>query len=90
MEYNPKGCRFIVGINGTAQWCGKPGREDSSYCAEHHALCHVPVGSAAEAKEIRRIERMAKIVGGKAPVANAVLSDKFLRALDTKSRRRHL
>jgi hypothetical protein len=56
------GCRFLDGNNRA---CGRPCRIGSSYCHDHHALTHIPVGSRAETVCVRAIERLATAVGGK-------------------------
>jgi hypothetical protein len=56
------GCRYLV--RGSLRQCGRAQRAGSPYCAEHHRLCYLPRGSAAErlrlaedAADLKRIER---------------------------------
>ena len=67
MHYTPDGCRYITGHNGTAQWCGRKEKPGSSYCPDHHALCHIAPGSEEECAARDRIQRLA------AAAANIVL-----------------
>lgn len=41
----PTTCRYIAGERpyGDHPWCDAPTVKDSSYCAEHHAVCFVPL-----------------------------------------------
>jgi len=42
-----RGCQFIIGDHRGPDWrfCGEPRvRQDSSYCAAHHAVCYVRTG----------------------------------------------
>src|SRR6266566_9928501 len=63
------GCAYILDaiLSGSAgpPYCGGPRRPGSSYCETHHALCHLRSGSRAEAKELRTIEALAYVVGGR-------------------------
>ena len=80
----PTACAYPDDESGGA--CGEPCRRGSSYCAVHHALCHIPGGSAAERRRLREAEALAKAVGGrrgrtaKQPPAN------FLRRLERAAR----
>ncbi len=56
------GCAFI---NGHVAPCGAVLRLGSSYCPRHHALTHIPRGSPAENAELKAINALAKIVGGR-------------------------
>ena len=44
--------------------CGAPRRPCSPYCAEHHAICYVVIGSRRETGLLRRFEYLAH-KGGK-------------------------
>jgi hypothetical protein len=39
--------------------CGAPTRLGSSYCERHHALCYLAIGSRAERRRLRLIEKLA-------------------------------
>ena len=58
------GCAYILGESASNRMCGAPRRPESSYCAEHHALCHLACGSPAEANRLREVEAIASAVGG--------------------------
>jgi hypothetical protein len=45
--------------------CGAPCRPGSAYCEAHHALCHLRRGSRAEIRQLRAIEALAAVVGGR-------------------------
>jgi len=63
------GCAFVLdsaeGAARQSRQCGAPARSGSAYCPVHHALCHLPSGSAAERRQLRAIAALAKAVGGK-------------------------
>jgi hypothetical protein len=63
------GCAFVLDDNGVipgrSRSCGAPLRAGSAYCETHHAICHLPAGSAAEKRQLREIAALAKAVGGK-------------------------
>ena len=59
------GCAYLVDIAEGRRPCAMPLRPGSSYCARHHALCHIAAGSAAEARRLRQIEAFAGAVGGR-------------------------
>jgi hypothetical protein len=82
------GCLYLGNLSlpcGCAQQLG------SSYCAVHHALCHVVPGSRAELACIAEIEIAAAFVGGRlsrfSPVGGP--PGQFMRALDARQRRCH-
>jgi hypothetical protein len=56
------GCRYI-GENGSA--CGAPRKPMSSYCADHHALCYLAIGSNRERREQQEQDRIAARVAGR-------------------------
>jgi hypothetical protein len=62
------GCAFVLdapgGGPGPVNFCNAPLRPGSAYCTPHHACCHLPNGSAAERRQLREIEALAKAVGG--------------------------
>src|SRR2546427_772778 len=60
------GCAYLLdGAAGRASRCGGGRRPDSSYCAAHHALCHIAAGSAAERRELEAVEALARIARGR-------------------------
>jgi hypothetical protein len=63
------GCAYVLADRRPDRpdpfFCNAPRRPGSAYCPEHHALCHLPSGSAAEHRQLRRIEALAAAVGGK-------------------------
>ena len=62
------GCAFVFdegGPPGQARRCAAPCRPGSAYCPQHHARCRLPGGSAAEERQLREIEALARAVGGK-------------------------
>jgi hypothetical protein len=66
------GCSFILDADRSGdtgsfgpRFCDAPRHPDSSYCARHHAICHLPGGSAAEDLRLREIEALAQVAGGK-------------------------
>jgi hypothetical protein len=63
------GCRYIV-ENGHAKPCGARLKPGSSYCAEHHALCHCGAGTAAEKARLLELRAMARVAGGRRDTAN--------------------
>jgi hypothetical protein len=48
--------------------CGAARRPGSSFCPEHHVLCHIPAGSRAECRTLDEAEPLARVVGGRAAV----------------------
>ena len=81
-----EGCAFILDADGdepaARQICANTRSPGSSYCARHHTICHLPRDSAAEARHLRAIERLATAVGGRraAPAGNP--SERFLSRLE--------
>ena len=78
------GCAFVLdGADGEAApvLCGAPLRSGSAYCQSHHALCHLPAGSAAEGRQLREIAALAKAVGGKQGRAASAPPAMLLRRL---------
>lgn len=62
--------------------CGAELQPGSSYCAGHHALCHVAGGTAAEARRLREVEALARAVGGRRGNGGPEPSQRFLRKLE--------
>ena len=78
-----EGCAFIVDGAGA---CGAERRRGSSYCAHHHALCHLPGGSAGEQRRLGEAEALAAVVGGRQGRAARMPPDGFLRRLEHAAR----
>jgi len=57
------GCRYLV--DDRLHQCGAKRQHGSSYCPEHHALCHIPASSLAEQRRLREIDRIGAAVGGR-------------------------
>ena len=77
-----EGCAFIVEDSDSRRMCGVSRRPGSSYCAEHHALCHLAYGSAAEADRLREVEAIASAVAGRRSRNRHGPSSQFLRRLE--------
>jgi hypothetical protein len=62
-------CAYVLpdggAVAGRVQLCGAPRQSGSAYCPEHHALCHLLAGSAAEQRQLRAIAALAAAIGGK-------------------------
>jgi hypothetical protein len=81
------GCAFL--LEGADDWqvpCGRPRRQDSSFCPKHHALCHVPAGSDAERRGLAEAEALARAVGGRLGREWHAPPEPLLRRLDRISR----
>jgi len=83
------GCVYILGEGVDRRVCGAPReaavtsrKAPSPYCQEHHALCHVAYGSAAEADHLREVEAIAKVVGGRRARDTVGPSRRFLRRVE--------
>ena len=77
-----EGCAFIVEESASRRICGVSRRPGSSYCPEHHVLCHLAYGSAAEADRLREVEAMASAVAGRRSRNRRGPSTQFLRRLE--------
>src|SRR5205814_7635933 len=80
------GCAFPLGANGAPLACGAPRRPGSSFCPEHHALCHLPPGGRAERRALAEEEALARAVGGRLGREAREPPDALLRRLDRISR----
>lgn len=76
------GCAYILDGDRDRRSCGAAQRLGSSYCPEHHALCHVACGTTAEAKRLLEVEALATAVGGRRARDGAGPSRRFLRRLE--------
>lgn len=47
IHLTPRSCRYIVSGNNAKEFlfCNAPKRDGSSYCADHHKLCYVPMSA---------------------------------------------
>ena len=65
----PQGCAYLIGdprlARASARLCGLPRQPGSVYCHRHHARCHLPRDSVAEALRLHAIETLACAVGGR-------------------------
>jgi len=75
-------CAYIIEEAGAHRICGALRRPISSYCPQHHALCHLANGSAAEANRIREVEAIASAVGGRRSRNRRGPSRQFLKRLE--------
>jgi hypothetical protein len=85
------GCAFLLeggpkGAEDRRVPCGHPRRPGSSFCPQHHALCHVPAGSDAERRGIDEAEALARAVGGRLGRDWRAPPEPLLRRLDRISR----
>jgi hypothetical protein len=80
------GCAYpLTGGSQPASY-GAPCRPGSSFCADHHALCHVLPGSRAEDRELAEEEALARAVGGRLGRDLREPPEALLRRLDRISR----
>lgn len=76
------GCVFILDDGGDRRFCGEAQRQGSSYCPQHHTLCHVACGTTAEAQRLREVEALAHAVGGRRAPSGAGPSRRFINRLE--------
>jgi hypothetical protein len=76
------GCCYIVDGMNDRRRCGAVLRPGSSYCPEHHALCHLAGGTRAEARRLREVEALAAAVGGRRGSDGKGPSRRFLEKLE--------
>jgi hypothetical protein len=62
-HFGGSGCRYLV--DDQCHQCGAKRQRGSSYCPEHHALCYLPVMSAAERRRLKQIDKIGAAVGGR-------------------------
>lgn len=72
-------CRYIG--EDLLQSCAHASKLGSSYCAPHHTLCHISVGTYAELARLAEIDALAAAVGGKLPRRGGAPSPRFLAQL---------
>jgi hypothetical protein len=83
VDLDPVGCAYILEPAGR---CGAPRRPGSSYCADHHALCHLAPGSKGERSALQLHSWLARRFGGRGGSKRLVPSDRLLRRLEEGSR----
>jgi hypothetical protein len=66
--------------------CGAARQPGSSFCPEHHVLCHIPAGSMAECRTLDEAEALARVVGGRLGRELRAPPEPLLRRLDRVSR----
>jgi hypothetical protein len=76
------GCAFMLDDSQGRRSCGEALRRGSSYCQQHHTLCHVACGTAAEAQRLREVEALARAVGGRRGPGSAGPSRRFINRLE--------
>jgi hypothetical protein len=80
------GCAYLLDdrepMNGRQRACGALLQPGSSYCASHHALCHLGRGTRGERRRLREVEALASAVGGRRSRAAPNPSDRMLRRLE--------
>jgi hypothetical protein len=59
-----EGCAYLTDDATGRHDCAASRRPCSPYCAEHHAICYVPIGSRRETGLLRQFEYLAD-KGGK-------------------------
>lgn len=77
-----EGCAYILDECDNRRTCGAQRGLLSSYCPQHHALCHVANGSTAEAGRLREVEALANAVGGRRSRTGGSPSRRFLKRLE--------
>ena len=80
------GCAYPLGENGARRNCGRKQLPGSPYCPDHHALCHVPTGTAQELTQLREVEALANAVGGRRARVAGEPTRRFLRRLEHAAR----
>jgi hypothetical protein len=57
------GCAYVIEDANGQHDCGALRQSRSSYCAHHHGICYVAIGSPKETGLLRRFENLASYVG---------------------------
>jgi hypothetical protein len=76
------GCAYITDESDAQRACGAPRRPSSSYCPQHHSLCHIVFGSKAETDRLREVEALASAVGGRRARQRTEPTRQFLKRLE--------
>lgn len=74
------GCAYI--LDDGRRYCGGVPHRGSSYCPQHHALCHVASGTVEEIRRLREVEELARVVGGRRGAEGVGPSRRFLKRLE--------
>lgn len=80
-----EGCAYLLTCDkegGPDSRCTALCRPGSSYCPQHHALCHLPRGSRAERVRLREVKTLANMVGGRRGSEGEGPSRRFLDRLE--------
>lgn len=56
------GCKYLINEPGRLD-CGAVLQPGSPYCAHHHGVCYLAVGSRKEAHKLRSFEQLARYTG---------------------------
>ena len=80
------GCAYLLDEGEGRHCCGERLRPGSSYCPQHHALCHLACGTIEEARILREVEALARAVGGRRAADGGGPSHRFLRRLEQAAR----
>jgi hypothetical protein len=63
------GCAYLIDDAKGRHDCGALRRPCSPYCAHHHGICYVPLGSSRERRKLGWFEKLAAKAGkGRAPL----------------------
>lgn len=81
-RHDDPGCAYILDWGGDRRTCAAPCRPGSPYCPRHHALCHVASGTTTEARHLREVEVLARVVGGRHARDGTGPSRQFLEKLE--------
>ena len=76
------GCAYILDDGDSCRFCDGVPRRGSPYCPQHHALCHIASGTAEEARRLREVEDLARVVGGRRGAEGVGPSRRFLKRLE--------
>jgi len=57
------GCAYVIEDANGQHDCGALRQLRSSYCAHHHGICYVAIGSRQETTMLQRFENLAGFVG---------------------------
>jgi hypothetical protein len=82
-DIEDEGCAYPLDAGGR---CGAFRQGRSSYCAHHHALCHLPETSRRGRRKLRETEALATAVGGRQGRPRRLPPDPLLRRLENTAR----
>jgi hypothetical protein len=67
------GCAYLIDDAIGQRDCGALRLPSSPYCAHHHGICYVPIGSYRETRKLQWFEKLATKGGkGRAPLSARV------------------